>query len=93
MEFEWDIAKEDANLKKHGVDFSRVSVAFDDLNRVLGPNRGRSSIEPRFQLIGFDGVDILTVTFTLRTGVMRVINAGYWRKGRKIYEKQNKTKS
>jgi len=35
-----------------------------------------------------DGV--LTVRFTYRSGKIRIFGAGYWRKGKKIYEKENK---
>lgn len=89
MEFEWDPAKEFKNLAKHNVDFSTVSAVFDDPKRLLAPNRGRSSIESRFHCIGFDGHAVLTVTFTLRAGLIRVISAGYFRKGKKLYEKQS----
>jgi hypothetical protein len=33
---------------------------------------------------------ILTVRFTYRGHVIRIYGAGYWRKGRRIYEEQNK---
>ena len=32
----------------------------------------------------------MTVRFTYRGKVIRLIGAGYWRKGRKIYEEENK---
>jgi hypothetical protein len=31
----------------------------------------------------------VTVRFTYREGVIRIYGAGYWRKGRKIYEEAN----
>lgn len=88
MTFEWDDSKEESNLRKHGIDFSTVKIAFKDPRRVFNPNR-RSSTESRFQCIGFDGTGVLTITFTLRKGAVRAINAGYFRKGRKLYEKQS----
>ena len=33
---------------------------------------------------------ILTVRFTYRGGVIRIFGAGYWRKGKAIYERENK---
>jgi hypothetical protein len=33
---------------------------------------------------------IVTVRFTYRNYKIRIIGAGYWRKGKKIYEKENK---
>lgn len=34
--------------------------------------------------------EILTVRFIYRNNKIRIIGAGYWRKGKKIYEKENK---
>jgi hypothetical protein len=33
---------------------------------------------------------ILTVRFTWRNQTIRIFGAGYWRKGKKLYEKENK---
>jgi hypothetical protein len=33
---------------------------------------------------------VMTVRFTWRGGVIRIFGAGYWRKGRAIYEQQNR---
>jgi hypothetical protein len=35
------------------------------------------------------GGGVLTVRFTYRSGVIRIFGAGYWRKGREIYEREN----
>ena len=32
----------------------------------------------------------MTVRFTYREGVIRIFGAGYWRKGKQIYERKNK---
>jgi hypothetical protein len=32
---------------------------------------------------------VLTVRFTYRGGVIRIFGAGYWRKGKRIYEQEN----
>ena len=89
MAFEWDAAKETANLEKHGVDFSTVPATFDDPRRLVVPDAVHSATEPRFYCIGHNGWGILTVRFTLRDGNIRVIGAGYWRKQREVYEKEN----
>lgn len=89
MDFECDPEKERSNLAKHGVDFSTVPAAFNDPRRKLRASPGRSGTEARFQCSGFDGRAILTFTFTLRAGAVRVINAGYWRKGKHLYEGKN----
>jgi hypothetical protein len=40
--------------------------------------------------MGEVGGGILTVRFTHRHNVIRIIGAGYWRKGKSIYEKENR---
>ena len=89
MKFEWDGSKETGNLLKHGVDFSSVPDAFGDPRRIFIRYPGMTAQETRWQLVGFDGNGILTVRFTLRRGWVRVIGAGYWRKQKQIYEKEN----
>jgi hypothetical protein len=32
----------------------------------------------------------MTVRFTYKKRIIRIIGAGYWRKGKKIYDSQNK---
>lgn len=46
--------------------------------------------EERFFCIGKVNEGIITVRFTYRHQKIRIFGAGYWRKGRKLYEKQNK---
>ena len=89
MEFEWDIAKDQANLAKHGINFSTARKAFEDPKRILMHTIGKSAIEPRYWCIGKGGGGILTVSFTLRNGKIRMINAGYFKKGKAIYEEKH----
>lgn len=49
-----------------------------------------STEEERFYCIGRVGDGIMTVRFTYRGHVIRIYGAGYWRRGRNIYEEQNK---
>ena len=88
--FEWDPTKEKENLAKHGVDFSSVGDAWSDPHRLIFRHPGMTLDEPRYQFSGFDGHGIPTVRFTIRSGHIRVIGAGYWRKQRKIYERHKK---
>lgn len=90
MRLEFDPDKEAANLAKHGIDFSTVQKVFEDPCRMIVPNDTHSSDEPRFYAVGHNGSGILTVRFTLRGDVIRVIGAGYWRKQKKAYETQKK---
>ena len=84
--FEWDEQKNQSNQKSHGVSFEQARRAFYDTHHVIHDDDEHSKDEPRYHLIGFDGVGILTVRFTFRGRIIRIIGAGYWRKGKKIYE-------
>jgi uncharacterized DUF497 family protein len=89
VKFEWDAAKEAANIAKHGVNFSEAQLAFSDPGRVILTDKAHRKEEPRFFCIGWSGRGVLTVRFTYRRGgTIRIIGAAYWRKGRKIYEEQ-----
>lgn len=88
--FEWDEVKDAENLRKHGVSFTLAQQAFFDAKRVVARDLKHSKHEQRFYCMGRVENVILTVRFTFRGRVIRIIGAGYWRKGKKIYEKQNK---
>ncbi len=88
--FEWDEAKEISNLAKHGVAFPEAVAAFADPQRVILPDLAHSRAEPRWYCLGRIGDAVLTVRFTKRGGKVRLIGAGYWRKGRQLYETQNR---
>ncbi len=88
--FEWDDEKDRENQIKHNVSFSVAQQAFLDPHRVIVEDLSHSIGEQRFYCIGNAGEGIMTVRFTYRGNVIRIYGAGYWRKGRDIYEKQNK---
>lgn len=88
--FEWDEEKDMENQAKHNVPFALAQYAFLDPRRVIVEDVSHSSGEERFYCIGRIGEGIMTVRFTYRGNVIRIYGAGYWRKGRKIYEEQNK---
>ena len=69
--------------------FARAQYAFADPKRVIAEDSAHSSGEPRYFCFGQVGEGILTVRFTYRFGVIRIFGAGYWRKGRSIYEREN----
>jgi len=87
--FEWNDNKNKENQKKHGVSFEFAQYAFADDNRVVLEDLAHSSEEKRYYCIGKIRDGIVTVRFTYRQNVIRIIGAGYWRKGKKIYEEQN----
>lgn len=87
--FEWDAAKNRENWLKHGVDFATAQFAFADPRRVIAEDMVHSSAEPRYFCFGVVGGGVLTVRFTYRSGVIRIIGAGYWRKGKQTCEREN----
>jgi uncharacterized protein len=87
--FEWDEAKDRANQSKHGLSFSEAQFAFADPQRVIAKDLAHSKEEQRFYCFGRLGEGIATVRFTHRNKVIRIIGAGYWRKGKQIYEREN----
>ena len=88
-DFQWDENKEQLNQEKHGVSFSLAQLAFLDSNRIILEDVSHSQKEKRFYCVGRVAEGILTVRFTYRDKQIRIIGAGYWRKGKRIYEKQN----
>ena len=87
--FEWDPDKDLENQVKHGVPFAAAQFAFADPRRVIAEDLSHSSSEKRYYCFGEAGGGILTVRFTHREGVIRIIGAGYWRKGKRLYEREN----
>ena len=89
VSFEWDLDKDAENQRKHGVSFSLAREAFLDPHRVIARDLVHSESEERFYCFGSVGGGVLTVRFTYRNDVIRIIGAGYWRKGKRIYEQEN----
>lgn len=87
--FEWDEEKDLDNQTKHGVSFSLAQRAFLDPRRVIAEDIEHGNDEDRFYCIGRVDDGIMTVRFTYRDKVIRIYGAGYWRKGRKLYEEQD----
>jgi uncharacterized DUF497 family protein len=87
--FEWDVEKDLENQAKHGVSFVQAQYAFADPQRVIAEDLSHSQTEQRYYCFGAMGGGILTVRFTYRRGIIRIFGAGYWRKGRQIYEREN----
>ena len=88
--FEWDSRKDRENFDKHGVSFAEAQLAFADSRRIIAEDQSHSSTEKRHFCFGEVGQGILTVRFTYRNDVIRIFGAGYWRKGKQIYERENK---
>lgn len=88
--FEWDPNKDLENQRKHGVAFIEAQYAFADPHRVIAADLNHSDSEDRYYCFGKVGDGIITVRFTYRQDLIRIIGAGYWRQGKAIYEGENK---
>lgn len=87
--FIWDYEKELVNIYKHGVDFVTAAKAFKDPKRKIYIDSKHSKTEERFFCIGKVEGKVITVRFAYRRDKIRIIGAGYWRKGEKYYEKKD----
>jgi uncharacterized DUF497 family protein len=86
--FEWDNAKDWLNRAKHGVSFTLAQAASFDPRRIIARDLEHSGDEPRYYCFGTVAGGVTTVRFTYRAN--RIFGAGYWRKGKRIYEQQNR---
>lgn len=76
MEFEWDDAKAEANVRKHGIAFAEAATAFADPLAALFPDPDHSGDEVREILIGHsERSRLLVVSFTERGENIRIISA------------------
>ena len=85
--FEWDSRKNEANILKHGVSFFTAQQAFLDPKRIIAEDLEHSRIEKRYYCFGKVDGKVMVVRFVYKDRAIRIFGAGYWRKGRKIYEK------
>ena len=76
MQFDWDPAKSESNLQKHGITFLIALQVFDDPSRKYKDSTREGDGERRTIVIGriADG-RLFTVVFTLRNDVTRIISA------------------
>ena len=85
--FVWDPRKEKINIHKHRLDFVTAAKVFGDPKRRIFTDSKHSEHEERYFCIGKVDNKIVTVRFMYRAGKIRIIGAGYWRKGVRYYEK------
>jgi uncharacterized protein len=74
MDFEWDSAKEQANRKKHGLDFRTAAKVFLDPYVIELEGRDAAD-ELRFNAIGLVDGRMLFVTYAMIGTVVRIISA------------------
>jgi uncharacterized DUF497 family protein len=78
--FEWDEPKNKSNQQKHGISFERAKDAFEDEDAITYPGHTNDG-EDRFLLVGkvLDKF-IISVVFTARRQIYRIISARQARK-------------
>lgn len=88
MKFEWDPAKDDKNVLKHGVAFDEASTVFGDILSMTGRDVEHSVGEERYVTFGLSSRGrVLAVYHTDRSGVIRIYSARTTvRKEKRIYE-------
>ncbi|MGF1571068.1 MAG: BrnT family toxin [Nodosilinea sp.] len=76
MKFEWDPAKADSNLRKHGVSFEEAQTVFANSLAVIFEDPAHSADEQREIIIGHSQRNrLLLIAFTERPGKIRIISA------------------
>ena len=76
MEFEWDTAKAQSNVEKHGIDFAEAMTIFADSWEATIPDPDHSDGEARFLSLGLsDRGRLLVVSYTEREKRIRLISA------------------
>ena len=76
--FEWDEAKNQANMQKHGVSFNEAITVFDDDYALYQPDPDHSQHEERFMILGYSSaLRLLLVCHCYRKSdaVIRIISA------------------
>jgi uncharacterized DUF497 family protein len=76
VEFEWDPEKEQANIQKHGVDFTEAATVFGDPLELTISDPDHAIGEYRFLSMGHSiRHRILVVSYTERESRIRIISA------------------
>ena len=73
--FEWDDAKAEANLRKHGVSFEAARLVFGDAFSLEEQDSRTGYGEERFVVTGMANGRLLVVVYTERGDQIRIISA------------------
>jgi len=94
LRFEWEVRKDDANIRKHGVSFDEARTVFYDEDAIQFFDPDHSDDEDRFLLLGLSSkLQVLIVCHCFRESEtsVRIISARkadkseereYWRRKR-----------
>ena len=90
MIFEWDVAKSEENLKKHGLSFTQAEPAFEDFYAIEEFDDEHSTAEEsRYKMLAMADMKILVVVYTVRGDNYRIISAREAENyERELYERQ-----
>jgi uncharacterized DUF497 family protein len=89
-EFDWDPAKALSNLREHHVSFEEAAIAYGDPFAVEWIDSREAYGEERVILLGQGGGRVLTVVYTERGDLIRIISARRASKHEQIqYYRQN----
>lgn len=87
MDFEWDVEKNERNLRVHRLSFEQAARVFADPFRAFTVDDRESYGEERLTMYGRIGGRLLAVTYTMRGETIRIISARKaTRRERKRYE-------
>ena len=75
LEFEWDKNKNNSNTDKHKIDFDFASKVFGDDQRIEWEDKRKDYSEKRFVTIGKIINTFVTVVYTMRGKIIRIISA------------------
>lgn len=75
MEFEWDDAKAESNLRKHGVAFEDARAVFGDERVIVRTDNRWNYGELRLEALGMVDARLHVVVFTFREETCRIISA------------------
>ncbi len=90
LPFEWNEAKAEFNRRKHGIGFAEAIKAFDDTNLCFLADNSLRYGEVRMIALGLAGLTLLTIVFTERGDVTRIISARRsTREEQRIYAQSN----
>jgi uncharacterized DUF497 family protein len=73
MNFTWNDAKRQANLKKHGLDFADASLVFAG-HTLTRPDTRFPYDEARFSTVGLLGVEVVVIAHTETADTIQVIS-------------------
>ena len=74
MNFEWDLEKEQENIRLHGVNFTDAAEIFRDYFRIERRDEDSSGSEDRYQTLGLF-YEVLFVVYTEHGEATRIISA------------------